>query len=316
MSGWLRGADRELMLSALAHFSPGQRGRTGCPLCEAVRGRRDAKQSLYLHADGGWLCFRCGGKGYLPGTGPNAHGPARVILPPSDPALDEWRRPPFGFRTLYEGEGYDDPSLDTHRAYLEFRGLPAEVCRAAKVGGVCGGVLGERVVVPVFSPDAAHWWGWSARLIRPPRGEWEPVYRSPAAMPRTRLLYRQEALSVVTRAPVFVVEGAIKALHLWPHAVATLGKLTAEQLRLLAAAAERPVVFLADGDAWGPSEAQVAGLRAYGLEAGALRMPPRTDPNDYPAGLGAFLPYVPDALAARYAVNVPPPGEESFTTPA
>lgn len=303
--------ERRIVEDALSHVPAGTAGRAGCPLCEAVRGRRDVKKSLYLHADGGWVCFRCNATGWLPGTGPRAgadYAMRTVPMPVADPSAEAWRRPPPGFLPLYEDPGDTLPGLDAHRAYLAWRGLDARVLREARVGGVRGGKLGARVVVPVFAPGGAEWWGWSARLIGPPRWEGEFTYRTPEAMPRTRLLYRQEILTVETSAPVFVVEGALKALHLWPHAVATLGKLTADQLRLLTSA-RRPVVFLADGDAWGPTEPYTAALRAYGLSAGALRTPPKTDPNDYPDGLAVFLPLAFDALRTYGAVDVPAPSE-------
>lgn len=59
-----------LCVSALQGAASGGDGvlRVGCPLCERMRGRADAKKSLYCHADGGFSCFRCGAVGSLPGS--------------------------------------------------------------------------------------------------------------------------------------------------------------------------------------------------------------------------------------------------------
>ena len=174
--------------------------------------------------------------------------------------------------------------------------------REARVGGVRGA-----------SSARASWCRLRARrrgvvglerpVDRPRGGKGSSPIARPKRCPRTRLLYRQEILTVETSAPVFVVEGALKALHLWPHAVATLGKLTADQLRLLTSA-RRPVVFLADGDAWGRRSPTPPPCARTGSPR-ARSTPPKTDPNDYPDGLAVFLPLAFDALRTYGAVDVP-----------
>lgn len=292
-------ADRALVEAALttrARDTGQGKSRVGCPLCERIRGRADVKQSLYLHADGGWVCFRCGSAGWLPGYGPNPMGggwAGRVgydsrmaIVDPE--AADAWKRPPEGWAELYNDDGLAARSLNAHRAYLEHRGIDHRVAKLARVGGCVQGLLAYHVVVPVFAPERRdglaarerdQWHGWVARTLYPSSNPFAPVYREPAGAPKGTYLYREEVLYLESTAPVFVVEGVFDALPLWPDGVATLGKVTGPILSLLCNA-RRPVVLVPDGDAWRAGDALMLSLRAAGVSAGCVRLPPKTDPDE------------------------------------
>ena len=82
---------------------------------------------------------------------------------------------------------------------------------------------------------------------------------------------------------MFVVEGVFDAIPMWPDGIAALGKVTGEQFTLLCAS-RRPVVFIPDGDAWRAGDGLMLALRAAGVDAGCIRLPPRVDPDEIPVG--------------------------------
>ena len=253
----------------------GGRHRVPCPLCERTRGKSDTKESLYLHADGGFVCFRCGAAGFMPGATPRQY-----TAPQASTTAAVWQRPPDGFTLLYDGEGMLDPRFGPHRTYLETespkgRGLDPNVARFSYVGGI----LRPRpaVVVPVLDPTGKYWQGWVARDLHPTAG-WSP-YRYPQGMPWHTYLYGQDILGEASSFPAFVVEGVFDRMALYPHGVATLGKPTGNHIAILARS-KRPVVFCPDGDAWGPAEWHAYTLRLVGVRSGAIRLPPRVDPDE------------------------------------
>lgn len=268
------------VLTQRARHTGSGRSRVGCPLCERIRGKADTKQSLYLHADGGWVCFRCGAAGWLPGTGRSA-----IVARPETRTTfldgEEWRRPPEGFLPLYEGAGLESLALDLHRAYVAARGIPDTIGRLAHLGGCVSGRCSWSVVAPVLDnrTTPATWSGWVARTIYPPEDPWSPIYREPRGCPKGTFLYRQSILDEESSSPVYVVEGVFDALPLWPDGVAALGKVTGPQFSILRAS-KRPVVFVPDGDAWRAGDGLALALRAAGVPAGCVRLPPRIDPDE------------------------------------
>ena len=319
-------ADRALVEAALSTSArdTGQgKTRVGCPLCERIRGKTDTKQSLYLHADGGWVCFRCAAAGWLPGTGSNAGGAwaghvgidARTeVLDPTQ--ADAWKHAPEGFTELYDDAGLESRSLQFHRDYLAHRGIDPHVAKLARIGGVVSGRLAGHVVVPVFAPivrgvtadrELDQWWGWVARTLYPSPNPYAPVYREPAGAPKGTYFYRGEILAIETSSPAFVVEGVFDALPLWPDAVACLGKVVGAQFSLLCAS-RRPVVFIPDGDAWRAGDGLMLALRAAVVRAGCLRLPPKTDPDEIPVHVLRAASEA--SLSAWESVYVEPPREE------
>lgn len=304
-------SDYALVEAALAgaRNSGSGNARVGCPLCERIRGKRDTKQSLYLHADGGWVCFRCAAAGWLPGTGSNRglrpRRPETEILDPSADS-EAWKRPPEGFYELYAGEGEDAVAFNLHRQYIEARGIDPRTAKLAHLGGCITGRLAWHVVLPilgtttgVYDPDGPmSWQGWVARTLYPPEDPFTPIYREPYGAPKGRSLYRGDILASASSSPAYVVEGVFDALPLWPDAVATLGKVTQAHLDLLAQS-KRPVVFIPDGDAWRAGDAYALYLRILGVRAGCLRLPPRVDPDEIRADiLRELAEYSLDALDA------------------
>ena len=253
--------------------------RTACPICERDTGRADKKQSLGLNREtAGYNCFKCGSHGKLP---------TRFML-----ELGEWdptpREPPprepvelaIGYMPLY-GEPWESVSeLSFARDYLTGRGLQQDALAEAGVGAVIAGRLGGRVIVPIpdYDNPELDWIGW---VSRDATGTAERPYLYPRNMDRLGLLYNAPALWVETETPVYVVEGTLDALALWPDAVAVLGKPLDSQIALLARA-RRPVVVALDGDAWALGQTLAWTLRMYNQRSGAVRLPPGLDPDEIP----------------------------------
>lgn len=294
----------EAALDVRGKDTGGGRRRAPCPMCERVRARADAKLSVYQHADGGWVCFRCGVTGWLSWATPRARAPAEVARPTI--VGEAWKRPPAGFVPVFEGEAEDDPAFDLCRDYVAHRGVPREVARALHLGATPSGFLRDHVVVPVLedSPTGREWHGWVARTLRPAEPG-APTYREPVGTPKGTFLYQQSALRAGSSVPAIVVEGVFDVMPLYPNGAATLTKMSPALFRVILAecrASGRPVVFLPDGDCWRDGDAYALAARAAGLRAGSVRLPPRTDPNEVPAELmeGAAL----DALASPHPVRI------------
>jgi len=286
----LSSADRALMVSALSvrgRDVGNGRKRAPCPLCERLRGKADHKLALYLHADGGWTCFRCGATGWLDGSRTSYGTHVRSALRTQVLGDAEWTRPPEGFTPLFDGAGVGSSAFSMHRAYLDVRGVSPEIARLAGLGACPTGRLAWHLIAPVFREDpealpdraVATWNGWVARDLFPEAHPGSPLYREPRGVPKGTFLYRQHALAIESSTPVYVVEGVFDALALWPDGVATLGKTTGRLFELLCGA-RRPVVFVPDGDVWAQGDSYAMALRAYGVPAGSVRLPPRCDPDE------------------------------------
>ena len=242
--------------------------RGNCPFCYERVGKEDRKACLGLNRRNGWFhCFRCGTAGRIDGyedTGDEPEEPRPVITAPPH------------FERLYEGT--PDPFFAAQaRAYLEEeRLLPVPVLKETGVGACFEGRYRGRVVVPVMSPDGLVWLGWVARAFFP--GAQRP-YLYPSGANLRAVLFNHSALFLDTEKPVMVVEGVFDAMALWPDAVAVLGKPGEAQVEALMAA-NRPVVFVLDGDAWREAWALAARFRVEGLRAGYVRLAAGRDPDE------------------------------------
>lgn len=275
--------------------------RGNCPFCFDQLGRPDRRGSLGLNtATGGYNCFRCGTHGRLSEERLDEipYLPVDASAPPPPPPTVEVAD---GYLPLYGSLAPAD--LEPAREYLRGRGLPDVVVADAGVGAALWGRLAGRVIVPI--PDyafggspveqgLARWRGWVSRDYT---GRAERPYLYPRGMQREGLLYGAPALVAPApcpwcvdgcadcglrgRTPVFVVEGTLDALALWGDAVAVLGKPLVSQVEALARA-PRPVVVCLDGDAHEEGLMLALTLRHLGQAAGAIRLPPRVDPDEVP----------------------------------
>lgn len=283
--------------------------RAPCPLC-ALNGRVDRRLSLGMNgASGGYLCFRCGAKGKLPADlWDSAELPATPPPPPPPVAVD----PPGQFLPLFSGALATDPHLDPYRAYWFGRaskrpegGLSLEVGAEMYVGAAVTRWPQGRLIVPFPDyerpgslADPTRWRGWVGRDIT---GQAERPYLYGRGLKREGYLFNAPTLWSPSREPVFVVEGVLDVAACWPDAVAVLGKPLRSQVSLLRSAS-RPVVVALDGDAWEEGWALALTLRHQGAQAGALRLPPRVDPDELPGDL--LRERARAALTARRAVPV------------
>lgn len=186
--------------------------------------------------------------------------------------------PPSEFYELCRGEGRGSMSLDPARKYLRGRGLADEKLWAtARIGACAEGFYAGRVIVPVLSPDG-DWLGFVGRAWVKKH---DVPYLYPRGMARREVLYNHAALLGEGDRPVFVVEGVMDALALWPDAVAVLGKPSAGQLIALAES-PRPIAVALDGDAWAEGEKLAMQLQTEGQRAGNIKLPPGKDPDEVP----------------------------------
>jgi hypothetical protein len=257
--------------------------RAACPRCRDVGGKDDQRTALgYNPANGRYSCFRCEMKGWLPdeyrkrlhdGDVPDPVAPEDRPVLPVEPA--------HGYVPAFEEPGWSSQSLEWARSYLldKRKGLGPQALYEAGVGAAMSGPLAGRVIVPLpdYAAPGLPWRGWVARDamgLNP-----QMPYRYSKGLRRDGYLYNAPALQVVTDVPVFVVEGTLDALALWPDAVAVLGKPIESQVELLATRT-RPVVMALDGDAWIEGQALAWKLQHLGAKAGSIRLKPREDPDE------------------------------------
>lgn len=270
--------EREAVFRAVSGQSGSGWIRVHCPLCEHKTGKADRKGSMgYNTASGGFNCFKCGTTGQLdmdrrvelPFT--SAEAAAIIESEPVEIAV--------GYVPVYDEPGLSSPMCDAARAYLEQRGLKSYDCREARVGVALWGKLAGRVIVPIFDPqDEQQWLGWVARDYT---GKAERKYLYPKGMKRADVIYNEPALYYDVETPVFLVEGTLDVLSLWPDAVALLGKPLETQMTKLASST-RPIAVCLDGDAWQEGWALAMKLQVMGRRAGNIRLPPRKDPDEMP----------------------------------
>lgn len=249
--------------------------RAPCPWCE----KPDPTLS-YNPETGYWHCFRCRERGkldvpeFLIGQGPTPEERAAELA--------EAQRPPEGFSLL---AGDTSWTFGPARDYLHKRGVPEFAWAEAQVGACADGRYARRIVVPNIQPDGS-WLGYTTRAYDAATPK-KLAYRYPGGSWRGSTIWNVRALLEETDEPLYVVEGVLKGLPYWPHAVAHLGNsgpaaVTPAQFALLASA-RRPLVVVLDGDAHEQGWALAMRLRLEGCVAGAVRLPPRTDPDEVDA---------------------------------
>lgn len=245
--------------------------RANCPFCESRIGKADRKASFGAHTSTGWWhCFRCG-----------ARGKADLAVMPAPPETEDGPRElemPSSYLPLWEGPGGDAIVTREARFYLVGRGIGPSLWKLARIGAAVDGRHFGRVIVPMLADG--RWVGWVGRAWTR-RAEMPYLY--PRGMERAGLLYNREALLRETGDPVAVVEGVFDTFPLLPDAVAVLGKPSHLQVAALAEA-RRPVAVVLDGDAWMEGWSLAMQLRLAGRRAGAVRLPPRTDPDEVDVG--------------------------------
>jgi hypothetical protein len=237
--------------------------RANCPFCLGKRGTEDRRQSFGVSGKTGkYECYRCGTWGRLRGF---------IEEPTEREEVPYGVQPPEGFYPL---AGDTSLALAPARDYLfRGRGVREELAASLGIGACASGRMGGRVVVPVFG-RAGDWLWYSAR-------SWVPKAEVPYLYPQGNkrgLMFNGEALQVGSEIPLLVMEGVFDAIAHLPCAVAVLGKTTEDHLDGLAQA-RRPVVFVPDGDEWESGYALSLRLRLRGVVSGAIRLPPRVDPD-------------------------------------
>lgn len=267
-------SDDALVVRALRESRPSGDGwlRANCPFCVTRLGKADRKASFGARASTGWWhCFRCG-----------ARGKADLKVMPAAPEADGKPRElemPSSFLPLWEEPGASAFVTEDARRYLAGRGIGPAVWARARIGAAVEGRHAGRVVVPMFSTDRSRWVGWVGRAWRKKA---EMPYLYPRGMERAGLLYNHEALLREAEDPAAVVEGVFDTFPLFPDAVAVLGKPSGAQFEALVEA-RRPIAVVLDGDAWMEGWSLAMQLRLRGQRAGAVKLPPRTDPDEVDA---------------------------------
>jgi hypothetical protein len=266
--------------------------RANCPFCEQKEGTPDRRQSMGLNTEtGGYNCFKCKTTGIIP----EDLRDEIPYMPPSEAATEVEKKivqPCYGYMPLFEEPGLSSPDLDIVRDYVTRKGgfpkgreLTVEACAAARLGAILHGYYGQRIVMPI--PDyqwqnlwEMPWRGWQARdYTGAPANGKNHLYCM--GLDRIGLLYNEPALWHETSEPCFGVESILDTLALWPDSVAVLGKPLESQISKFVAA-RRPVVICLDGDAWEEGLMYALKLRFLGQRAGAVRLPPKTDPGEVP----------------------------------
>jgi hypothetical protein len=269
---------RQQRVEAALEQAPAANGqgyaRANCPFCDERVGKRDRTRCLSIHVQTGFYgCFRCGIKGKMRGP---QYLEVEDLRDAETPAIAPHQAiaPPDSYAPLWREPYSIDRDYAPARRYLIDRGLTRATAAECQIGACLSGRYAGRVIVPVLDVERETWLGFVARDYT---GQAERKYLYPSGMVRN--LWNHRALLQKTTEPVYVVEGVFDAIAHYPHAVAVLGKPTNEQFSALAAAC-RPVVVVLDGDAWEEGWALAMRLRVDGAEAGAVRLPPKIDPDE------------------------------------
>ena len=254
----------ELVLAALnTARGSGEWVKTHCPFCST--GRKSPSFAI-SRTHGGFKCHRCSISGMLK----DFEEDAEIIEQPKSAM-----QLPDEFLSLSEEPGKSAFSTSAARAYLAWRNISPSVIKQAHVGACVEGRYRGRIVVPVLSARGILL-GWVSRAWSK---KVQKKYLYPVGSWRASALFNEAALLVETDVPLFIVEGVFDALALWPNAVAVLGKPSVIQENMLALS-NRPLVSVLDGDAWREGEALSLRLRLTGATVGAIRLPPKIDPDE------------------------------------
>lgn len=249
--------------------------RTDCPLCEYRVGKSDRKRSFGFSVTTlRYECYRCEAKGRLMHP-PEEYEPADEGAKPPPVPIEQ----PEGFYFLGDPGTQGSEALAPAWDYLNARGITDEAIMAARIGACVIGRFKGRVIVPIFELDDPERWAWFVGRA------WLKKVDVPYLYPvgdRRGVMFNGQALTVETDEPLLVMEGCFDALAHMPNAVGALGKVTDDRVIAAVAAAPRPKVFVPDGDEWEAGYAAALRLRLDGHRAGAVRLPPRIDPDEVP----------------------------------
>lgn len=250
--------------------------RMNCPACPTLALKVDHDKSVSINHQNGWYrCHRCSFRGRLPGFSD---------LDPWDQD-DEWEdveeqpevEPPSSYEPLIKNQQWNPRAMPGVR-YAQSRGIVPRVMVEAQLGYAPTGQHRNRLIIPVLG--GVKWVGWTGRLIRPPRSDYEPKYRTSEKLPQDALL----GPSGVEQPDDFIVatEGPLDALRVWPYGWAFMGKPNTKLERLMRIAQGRHIVVALDGDAWRESQETVTRLQLRGQRASALLLPPGQDVDSSP----------------------------------
>lgn len=272
--------------------------RVECPAC-AEAGHSGRKNLAVNITSGYYKCWRCSVAGVSDelrdiGSALNAAVDAGMTERPKTFTLPEpW---------ISADDAEQHPAAAKAIGYLRSRGYSSRTLREAGVGW--SPQIKDRVIIPIWSRNGKLA-GYSARLFAPDDA-WSPKYKYPPGMSRDNV-YNLDAFEERTSAPLFICEGVLDALAVWPDGIATLGKPTESQIGVIARTivetrSTRTVILALDGDAW--RENMIARVKlinaAYNagieLRAGAIRFPAG---QDIAAMLGGGARYKAAAVAAR-----------------
>lgn len=251
--------------------------RGNCPFCIREGHLTKKKNLSFDRVTGRWFCWRCNKGGVLPGFKPDEESASFAKHEPEIRAFD----PPPGWQEISAGR---DSEARKALAYARKRGIEAGPIAQAHLGVSLdvpvekdGQDFRRRLIVPILDTENT----WVGYVGRDYTGRSSLPYMYVRGMQRKLILYNRAALDIETEEPVFVVEGTLDALALWPNAVAVLGTWSSEHADYLLES-KRPVVALLDGDAWRKGEALAMVLELHGVRSGHIRLPPKTDPDEVP----------------------------------
>ena len=275
------------LASTLASARPSSNGwlRSACPWCQELLGKRDTKQSFaYNVASGVYRCLRCGSKGCAKDAAVYVGDAQRAKLGKIDAEESEVGFAPSGFTLIDEEPVRSSVSWQHAIRFLDGRGIGEEKRRKAKIG-LCldrnHRVYG-RIIIPIFG-ERGEWLGWIARASVKKH---DVPYLYAKGMQRAELCYNAEAVRLETDVPLIVVEGAFDSIYVGEDCSAVLGKPGYAQMRAFLSA-RRPVVHVADGDAFLESYAMIERLRSLTDRPGrlgCLRLGGGVDPDEVDSG--------------------------------
>lgn len=251
----------------------GKNYRVHCPRCVSSKtGRPD--HSLDIKAGtGGFSCFRCGVAGKLRDPPDPEYMAEQEVRPiEGDYPL------PGGFVELGIGPGLTAECTRDAREYMHKRRISDVLALELGVGACLDGYYAHRLVIPLRDAQDSRR-GWVSRDYT---GYAEKPYLLPSSkrgFVRDRFMFNARAVIEKTDAPLLMVEGVLDAIALLPHAVPVLGKPLDVHIQGLLAA-DRPIVWVLDGDAWMEARMWTMWLRYHGKTAGFVHLPPRKDPDE------------------------------------
>ena len=269
----------QMILDRLHDARPGSKGimRLHCPFCATRVGVESRQRKFWIFPHSGkYGCWKCKIYGRLRETPEEWEN-----LPGYDKEEEvQTIEAPEGFLYLGQEPAWSSVDAMAPIEYAMERGVSADLIWEARLG-YCPKPedwrLKKRIIIPILGTDGETWMGYVARRWYKKKGDPLPYLYSDDLI-RRLVLYNAQALLVTTDIPVLVVEGAFDALYYWPHAVATLGTFSDEQVDLLAGA-KRPVCIVMDGDAADVGLGMAKKLFDMGHVAGAVRLPPGKDPD-------------------------------------